>query len=90
MTNSRSFYNMQKGTRDANTGTAQCASALWSSTASIKKRHCLYQQLTVIPHSAYDDTLHAYESLNFNSTLTVLTAQENISEQLNHLFNAVR
>jgi hypothetical protein len=39
MTNSRSFYGIsKKGIRDnVNTGTAQCASALWSSKASIKK-----------------------------------------------------
>lgn len=54
-----------------------------------KPLHWLYQQLRVIPHSAYDDTLQASESLNFNSTLTMLIAQENISEQLNYLFNAV-
>jgi hypothetical protein len=54
-----------------------------------KALHLLYQQLTVIPHGAYDDTLQASEYLNFNSTLTILIAQENFRAQLNHLFNAV-
>jgi len=94
MTNSRTFYRIsKKGIRDnVNTGTAKCASALLSSKASIKKKkalHLLYQQLTVIPHSTYDDTLQASESLNFNSTLTILIAQENFSAQPNHLFNAL-